>query len=85
MSKMKRAMEEWVKERDEAIRSLDVETFKAFYRKWQAKGFYTANLPRDGIIEISLRKSLLMMQSATEEEIEGAKRWLEERGYSAEV
>ncbi len=37
---------EWIKERDEAVRSLDVDTFTKFYTKWQEKGIYQLPLAR---------------------------------------
>ena len=78
-------MNEWRKERDEAIRSLDLEKFKAFYRKYQKMGLYGLNLPRDEVLEIALRKSLLMMTNATDEEKNRARAWLIEHGYSTEI
>jgi len=47
---------QWRKERDEAIYTLDVDTFKKFYRKWQKRGVYTEPLPSDEVIEIFMRK-----------------------------
>lgn len=75
----------WRKERDEAIRSLDLEKFKAFYLKYQKMGIYSLNLPRDEVLEVSLRKSLLTMVNATDEEKNGARAWLIEHGYSTEI
>lgn len=75
----------WLNERDEAIRSLDVEKFKVFYLKWKARGFYRLELPSDKVIEISLRKSLYHLTRAKEEEKTEAKKWLTDRGYDTSI
>lgn len=78
---IKELMQEWILERNVAIRSLDVEKFKAFWKKWSARGFYRNGLPDDEVIEISLYKMLYNLESATEEEKNKAKEWLESRGF----
>ena len=75
----------WIKERDEAVRTQDVEQFKAFYKKWRARGFYKMPLPSDEVIEISLRKMLYHLADVTEEEKAEAEKWLKERGYSTDM
>lgn len=78
-------MELWKKERDEAIKTLDVKKFKAFHRKWKLKGFYNGPLPNDAVIEVSLYKMLYNIKSATDEEKSEAKEWLESKGFSTEM
>lgn len=78
---IKELMQEWILERNVVIRSLDVEKFKAFWKKWSARGFYKNGLPDDEVIEISLYKMLYNLESATEEEKNKAKEWLESRGF----
>lgn len=78
---IKELMQEWILERNVVIRSLDVEKFKAFWEKWSARGFYRNGLPDDEVIEISLYKMLYNLESATEEEKNKAKEWLESRGF----
>ena len=80
---IKELMQEWILERNVVIRSLDVEKFKAFFEKWQKKGFYMRDLklPDDDVIEVSLYKMLYNLESATEEEKNKAKEWLESRGF----
>ena len=78
---IKELMQEWILERNVVIRSLDVEKFKAFWKKWSARGFYRNGLPDDEVIEISLYKMLYNLESATEEEKKKAKEWLESRGF----
>lgn len=78
---IKELMQEWILERNVVIRSLDVEKFKAFWKKWSARGFYRNGLPDDEVIEISLYKMLYNLESATEEEKNRAKEWLESRGF----
>ena len=82
---IKELMQEWILERNVVIRSLDVEKFKAFWKKWSARGFYRNGLPDDEVIEISLYKMLYNLESATEEEKNKAKEWLESRGYDIYV
>lgn len=75
---------EWVKERDEAVFSYDVERFRAFYEKWKSRGVYQLDLPENNVvIEVSMRNMVRMMASATAEQKEDAKQWLLERGFSA--
>lgn len=78
---IKELMQEWILERNVVIRSLDVEKFKAFWIKWSARGFYRNGLPDDEVIEISLYKMLYNLESATEEEKNKAKEWLESKGF----
>lgn len=78
---IKELMQEWILERNVVIRSLDVEKFKAFWKKWSARGFYRNGLPNDEVIEISLYKMLYNLESATEEEKNKAKEWLESKGF----
>lgn len=78
---IKELTQEWILERNVVIRSLDVEKFKAFWKKWSARGFYRNGLPDDEVIEISLYKMLYTLESATEEEKNKAKEWLESRGF----
>lgn len=78
---IKELMQEWILERNVVIRSLDVEKFKAFWKKWSARGFYRNGFPDDEVIEISLYKMLYNLESATEEEKNKAKEWLESRGF----
>ena len=75
----------WIKERDEAIRTLDVEEFKKFYEKWTKRGFYRNGLPSDEVIEISLRKMLYHLGNATAEEKAKAEKWLTDRGYDTNM
>ena len=73
---------EWLKERDEVTLSLDIDKFKAFYRKWQKKGVYDMELPSDEIIEISMRKCICAMAKPPVDKLAEARAWLSERGYS---
>jgi len=75
----------WIKERDEIVKTYDVEKFKDFYKKWSKKGLYTLKLPADNIIEISMRKMVYHMTSATEEQKKEAEKWLKEHGSSTEL
>lgn len=87
----RKTLELFVKERNEAILSLDVTTFRRFYRKWVDSGFYyPIELPyviddiSDNLLEITLRKMVLALEDPPEDKLEEAKAWLLERGYSLE-
>ena len=75
-------LEAWKKERDEVVKTLDVDAFKVFYMRWYFRGVYYEELPKDDrVIEISLRKMLYHLESATKEEKQNARLWLVERGF----
>lgn len=73
---------QWLKERDEAIYTFDVEKFKAFYHKWEKRGVYTKPLPKDEVIEISMRKMVCGLADPDPKKLAEARAWLSERGYS---
>lgn len=75
----------WLKERDDVIRTQDVEKFKAFYQKWKDRGLYHIPIPADEVIEIALRKSLYHLASATDEEKAYAEKWLKDHGSSVKL
>ena len=82
---MEDIMHRWIKERDKAVKTMDIQKFKTFYYKWKRCGIYQMDLPNDDVIEISMRKMILAMASATEKEKEAARQWLRDRGYSDEI
>lgn len=76
-------IKQWIKERDEAVLSFDIDKLKKFYIKWQ--GIIYDNdmqLPPDNVLEISIRKMVIGTASATSEQVEQAKEWLKQRGFS---
>ena len=77
----------WTKERDEVIKTYDVQKFKDFYRKYQLLGIYpdVVILPKDKVIEVSLRKMVYHMKSATSKEKSEAAKWLKERGFTTDM
>ena len=75
----------WKMERIIAIKSQDVDTFKAFYNKWKARGFYELELPNDMVLEVSLRKMLYNLKGASPQEKATAKKWLTEHGCSTDM
>ena len=82
----KKLIEQWVKDRDEAVLSFDLEKFKAFYRKYQALGVYDKNVtPSDRVFAVAQRKMVLQIESATEEQKFEAKNWLFKRGYDFRI
>lgn len=69
--------DQWIKEREEALLSLDLKKYKAFYKKWLKEGIYTIPLPdNDMIIEISMRQALLGMEDISEGKMIEAQLWL---------
>ena len=69
---------QWVEERDEAVLSFDLDKFKAFYKKWSAKGFYDKPLPPDDVVEVAIRKMVLVLKKPPRDKVKEAKRWLVE-------
>jgi hypothetical protein len=73
--------DQWIKERDEVLLSLDLKKYKAFYRKWQKEGVYTMPLPdNDMVVEISMRQSLLALPNLPEGKMIEAQLWLIDHG-----
>lgn len=68
-------LSQWRKERDEAIYTFDVDTFKAFYRKWQKRGVYTESLPSDEVIEITMRKMVCCLAKPKKDKLAEARAW----------
>lgn len=82
----KSSLDIFVLERDKAVKSLNVNEFREFYLRWYKRGIYHLPLPpSDHIIEISMRKMIIYMKSASDQEREEAKRWLLEKGYDTEI
>lgn len=81
MPNYEKMLEDFVKERNEAVITYDVETFKKFYAKWKKLGVYEVPLPIDQVLEISMRKMVYATPSFTQEQRDEAKKWLVERGY----
>lgn len=76
---------DWLKERDEVVKTYDINKFKDFYYKWTVMGLYDSPLPSDRVIEISMRKMVYNMLSATEDEKAEAKKWLIEHGCTTKI
>ena len=74
----------WQKERDEVVKTYDVEKFRNFYRKYQILGVYPAefNLPKDESIQITMHKMVYHMRYATPKEKADAAKWLKDHGIS---
>ena len=74
---------EFVRDRDKAVATFDLETFKKFFAKYKAKGIYDIDLPSDDkVIEITMRKMAVnSIRLPIEVRMEAAE-WLTDRGYS---
>lgn len=83
----KKLFKKWMVERDKVVKTYDVYAFKEFFKKWQKLGVYEKSmpLPPDYVIEISLRKMVYHMTSATETERKEAEEWLYAHGSSPDI
>ena len=77
---MKIDMKEFVKERDEALLTLDETKIRAFLSKY--------GMACEPINELAwwagIHESILCIRSATPEQVERSKKWLVEHGFRAE-
>lgn len=82
-----KTMNSWLKERDKVVKSYDVQAFRAFFHKWQKRGIYdkTMTLPTDYVLELSMRKMVYHMNSATDQEKADAEKWLLEHGSRTDI
>lgn len=68
----------YVEERDKAVASMDLDTFKAFARKYAPECY---ELPSDQTLEIAMRKMAVHSTGIDIDTRVNAFRWLLERGY----
>lgn len=81
-----KVMKQFNKDRDKAILSMDVNEFKKFYKKYAAKGIYDPRmLPPDNVIEVSMRKMTLHINSSTKEQKAEALKWLLDNGFTGDI
>ena len=71
-------IKQFVKERNEACSSFDLDKFKKFCHKWKC-----GKLPSDDVLEITMRKMVVNIEPHLPQ-YEEAKNWLLERGHSLE-
>ena len=69
----------FVKERNEACSSFDLEKFKKFCKKYKG-----GRLPSDEVLEISMRKMVVNIEPRLPQYDE-AKKWLLDRGYDLNI
>jgi hypothetical protein len=75
-------IKQFVAERNEMLRSLDVEKFNAFWKKWNGD-----KVPAGGWADpievplIMMHQSRLAVEAMTAEEKAISKKWLKDRGY----
>jgi len=67
---------QWRNERDEAVASLDIEKFKAFYEKWKKLGIYNGELPNDNVVELAIHKMAMEITTLPQEIKDKALVWL---------
>lgn len=68
---------QYIKERDEAVKSMDVNKFKDFIKNHSMR----KNIPSDEAIEIAMRKMAVHITNFDVDTRVDAFRWLLERGY----
>ena len=79
-------IKQFVKDRDEAIATFDLDVFKKFYEKYKAKGVYKIDLPKsDRVLEITMRKMAVHSTNLSEKTRAEATKWLLERGYNTDL
>ena len=77
---------EFVRDRDKAVATFDIETFKGFFAKYKAKGLYDIDLPSDDkVIEITMRKMAVHSTGLPPKVRMEAAEWLTDRGYSTSL
>lgn len=72
----------YLKDRDEAVRSMDIDTFKAFINKH--KPVFASDIS-DEVIEITMRKMAVHITSIDIDTRVNAFRWLLEHGYDFDL
>ena len=82
----KKMQDAWMKERDEAVISYDVDRFRKFYEKWRKIGMYSVPLPKnDLVVKITMRKMVYHITAFSKEQREEAAKWLKDRGMSTDL
>lgn len=72
---------QYVKDRDEAVKSMDVNKFKDFIFKYDKRQC----IPSDEVIEITMRKMAVHITNLDLDTRVDAFRWLLERGYNFDL
>lgn len=72
------SIQEYVKARDEAVKSMDLDKFKAFITRTTPDGF---TMPSDEVLQITMRKMAVHITNLDVETRVNAFRWLLEHGY----
>lgn len=74
------SFDEYVKDRDEAFLSLDETKIRDFMQK------YGIPEPEDDeVLWIGVHKIITVIRSATDEQVERSKKWLQDHGYHAGI
>lgn len=91
MNNLEQELAVFVSERNEAVESVvrgeDISVFKDFVNKWQDKGYYPPYLvlPDDNVLEASVRKMCIYIDSFSEDLKNEARYWLITHGYTTEI
>lgn len=79
---IKQQMKQFIKDRDEAILSLDKDKIMEYLRKYNMEG----SKPEEEIIFwAGTHKAVLGIRSATDEQKEYSRKWLRENGFKTDL
>ena len=79
----RKLVDQWKKDRDEVVESLDVEKFKAFYRLYQDKVYDGRPIPKsDKVIMAAMCKMALVIETISEGTKKRADEWLESNNFT---
>lgn len=80
---------QWLKERDEVLKTHDVSKFKEFVIRWRERGFYDdtplLDSSDDEVIEVAMRKMICNIPTMSQKEKKEAEEWLTSRGYTTGI
>lgn len=83
---LNKTVKNFVKERDAAAVNYDVKKFRAFYAKWQEKGVYEIDLPKDDkVVEILMRKMVYHSKAFNSLQKREAEMWLIDHGCTTNL
>ena len=86
MKLVKTILNQYSKELEEAVKTLDVYEFRKFYAKWYLKGMYNMPLPaNDPLVKISICKMACHLNNMPPEVKENARMILKSYGMSEEI
>ena len=80
-NKITDGIRDYVNERDNAVRDLDLKKFKEFVKRYTAYAPACYEMPSDQVLEITMHKIAVHSEGLTPDTRAAAFKWLIERGY----